>query len=187
MVVLVMIGCEVGFWVFLLGGLAVRYLLGLRRLGAALLVGVPLVDLVLLVVTALDLRAGATARWEHGLAAVYLGTSVAYGHQMITWADRKFARRFAAQPAPVPDQPRFGAAHARRERRGWLRHALAWAVGCGLLLAAIAVVGTPARTAALWGWIGKWTLVLGVDFLWSFSYTVWPRKPKPERVLGSTS
>lgn len=135
----------------------------------------PLVDLALLVATTLDLRGGATASWEHGLAAAYLGVSVAYGHRMVRWADARFAHRLAAAPAPVRP-PRRGPGHAAHERRGWLRHLLAWAVGCGLLLAAIAFVGDPARTGALWGWVRGWSAILAVDFARSFSYTLWPRR-----------
>jgi hypothetical protein len=51
MLLAIIAGCEVGFWVILLAGLTARYLLGLRRMGEALLVCVPLVDLVLLVAT----------------------------------------------------------------------------------------------------------------------------------------
>jgi len=62
------IAAEVAFWVLLLGGLVARYGLRRPRLGAALLVGVPLVDVVLLGITALDLARGAQADWSHGLA-----------------------------------------------------------------------------------------------------------------------
>ncbi|WP_197651791.1 hypothetical protein [Carbonactinospora thermoautotrophica] len=179
MIFSVIIACEIGFWIVLLAGLCARYLLRRRRLGAALLCCVPLVDLVLLVATVLHLRGGATAGWEHGLAAVYLGVSVAYGHQMVRWADERFAHRFAGGPPPTRP-PKFGPGHARHQRQQWLRHLLAWATGCGLLLAAMAYVGDRDRTTALEGWIHRWTLVLAIDFLWSFSYTIWPRKPEAE-------
>ena len=92
--------CEVAFWVFLLGGLAVRYALGRERLSRVLLVGVPLVDVVLLVVSTADIAAGATADWSHGLAAIYLGISVVFGPSMVASADRRMARRHgAAEPA----------------------------------------------------------------------------------------
>ena len=58
------------------------------------------------------------------------------------------------------------------------RHLLAFAIGSVLLLlgAALAVGGH--RAAPLLGWIPRWGVVLAIDFLWSFSYTLWPRKPK---------
>ena len=118
------VACEVGFWLLLGAGLAARYLLRARALSTALLLAVPLVDVVLLAATVIDLRRGGAAGLSHGLAAVYLGVSVAYGHQLVRWADQRFAHRFAGGPAPVRP-PRTGRAHAARERRRWLRHALA--------------------------------------------------------------
>lgn len=135
--------------------------------------------MTLLVASALDLRlGGGEADVAHGLAAIYLGVSVAWGHAMVRWADARFAHRFAGG-SPPPRPPKTGPEHARRERRRWGRHVLAWAVGCGLLLAGIALVGDPDRTEALAAIARGWTVVLVVDFVWSFSYTLWPRKKKP--------
>ncbi len=65
-------------------GLFARCSLRRQRLGAALLALVPLVDLALLVTAALDLRYGeGEADLAHGLAAIYIGVSVA-------WAPRWF-------------------------------------------------------------------------------------------------
>ena len=175
MIYAVIVACEVGFWVVLLAGLAVRYGLRWPRLGGALLVCVPLVDLVLLVATVLDLRHGGVASTAHGLAAIYLGVSVAWGHSMVRWADVRFAHRFAGGPPPSRP-PAGGIEHARHQRGQWVRHLLAWAVGCALLLGGVALVGDPNRSGALLGIVQGWTLVLVVDFLWSMSYTLWPRK-----------
>jgi hypothetical protein len=27
-------------------------------------------------------------------------------------------------------------------------------------------------------WILRWAIVVAIDFVWSFSYTIWPRKAK---------
>ncbi len=136
----------------------------------------PLVDVFLLAATVIDLSNGATATVAHSLAAIYIGVSLAFGHSMIRWADVRFAHRFAGGPAPVP-APHDGPAHAAHERRGWLRHLLAWAIGSSLMLAGVAVVGDGDRTAALLQTAGVWTLVLTIDFLVSFSYTLFPRRP----------
>ena len=179
MIYVLIVACEVGFWVVLFAGLAARYLLRCPRLGAALLVCVPLVDLVLLGASAIDLRyGGGGASLAHGLAAVYLGVSVAWGHSMVRWADARFAYRFAGGPPP-PRPPKTGSDHARRERRQWGRHLLAWAVGCALLLGGVALVGDPGRTGALISIAAGWTVLLLIDFVWSFSYTLWPRGEKP--------
>lgn len=159
----------------LLAGLAVRYGLRRPRLGGALLVCVPLVDLALLVASVLDLRYGGEASTAHGLAAIYLGVSVAWGSSMVRWADARFAHRFAGGPPPSRP-PAGGAEHARHQRGQWARHLLAWTVGCALLLGGVAIVGDTDRSGALLGIAQGWTLVLAVDFSWSMSYTLWPRK-----------
>jgi hypothetical protein len=170
----VIVAVEIAFWVLLAAGLTARYVLRRPRLGAALLVAVPLVDLVLLGATVIDLRGGATAGPAHGLAAVYIGLSVAFGHRMIRWADARFAHRFAGGPAPERG-PRTGLAHARRQRERWCRHLLAWAVGAALIGLAVLAVGDLDRTQALVHLLGVWTVVLAIDFVVSFSYTLWPR------------
>ena len=176
MIAAFIIAAEIGFWMLLLSGLAVRYLLRRPRLGAALLLATPLVDVALLAATVVDLRNGATASIAHALAAVYIGVSVAYGHSLVRWADVRFAHRFAGGSPPAPG-PRSGRPHAARERRGWLRHALAWSVGAGLLLGGAAAVGDADRTQALVSVAGVWSLVVAVDFVISFSYTLFPRRP----------
>ena len=175
MVYAVIVACEVGFWAVLMAGLAARYGLRMPHLGGAFLVCVPLVDAVLLVATVLHLRGGGQAGAAHGLAAVYLGVSVAWGHSMVRWADARFAHRFAGGPPPSRP-PSGGAEHARYERGQWARHLLAWAVGCALLLGGVVFVGDPDRSGALSGIALGWTLVLAVDFFWAMSYTLWPRK-----------
>ncbi|HEX2313573.1 MAG TPA: hypothetical protein VHJ17_07575 [Thermomonospora sp.] len=177
MILAIIAACEIGFWVFLLAGLAARYLLRRRRTGAALLVCVPLVDLVLLVATVIDLRGGATADFTHGLAAAYIGFSVAFGHSLIRWADRRFAHRFADGPPP-PKPSRYGMERAKYEWREFGKAVVAWAVSCLLLLGAIAMVGDADRTEALAGWIGRLSFVLGIWSLWPITYTLWPSKPK---------
>jgi hypothetical protein len=175
----VIIAAEIGFWVLLAAGLTARYLLGRRRSGAILLASVPVVDLVLLVATVIDLSRGATADFTHGLAAAYIGVSLAFGHSMVRWADQRFAHRFAGGPSPWRP-PAGGRARARYEWREFAKAALAWAVSCGLLLGAIAIVGDAERTEALEAWIVRLTLVLGIWALWPITHTLWPSKPAPQ-------
>ena len=182
MLVAVILACEIGFWVVLAAGLVSRYLLGRPRLGAALLVCVPLVDLVLLVATVLDLRRGGTADVTHGLAAAYLGFSVAFGHSVIRSADARFAHRFAGGPPP-PKPPRYGAARVRHEWREFGKATLGWAVSCGLLLTACVLCNDSARTAALTSWRSLLTLILAV---WFVSGPLWAslRPPRPAVPAG---
>lgn len=59
-----------------------------------------MIGVVLLALVAVDLLGGGTASWQQGLAAIYIGISVAYGKRMAAWADVRFAHRFAGGPSP---------------------------------------------------------------------------------------
>jgi hypothetical protein len=177
MLVAIIIACEIGFWVVLGAGLVSRYLLGRRRAGATLLALAPAVDLVLLIATVIDLSDGGTASFAHGLAAAYIGFSVAFGHGLMRWADARFAHRFAGGPAPRR-KPRHGRARARYEWREFGKAVVAWAVSCGLLAAAIVIVGDSDRTEALSAWLLRLTIVLAIWSLWPITYTLWPAKPR---------
>lgn len=177
MLLALIVACEVAFWALLVSGLLARYAWHLPRLGAGLLVATALVDVVLLVAATIDLRLGAEATTVHGLAAIYIGVSVAFGSAMIRWADVRMAHRFGAGPPPVP-APKHGAEHARHQRRQWARHALAWAVGAGLMVLAWQVGGEPERAERLLQMAQLWTLVLVVDGVVSWSYTLAPRRSR---------
>lgn len=53
--IIAIVGAEIAFWVLLLGGLAVRYLLNARRASSVILACVPLVDLALVILVTTDL------------------------------------------------------------------------------------------------------------------------------------
>lgn len=145
----VIVGCEIGFWVVLLAGLAARYLLRLPKLGAALLICTPLVDVVLLIATVFDLRSGGTAQWPHAAAAIYLGVSLAFGHSMIRWADQRFAHRFAGGPEPVKP-PKYGRAKVKHEWVQFGRFTLSWVISVAVMAALVFLVSSPAQTEVMW-------------------------------------
>ncbi|GAB3153190.1 hypothetical protein GCM10027290_45640 [Micromonospora sonneratiae] len=169
MVLAVIAACEIGFWVLLGAGLVARYLLRMRRLGLALLISVPLIDLVLLAATVIDLRRGATANFTHGLAAAYLGFSIAFGHSMIRWADQRFAHRFAGGPPPWKP-PKGGWARARYEWREWGKGVLGWAVACALLGGGILMVDDASRTGELLAWMLRLSVAI---VIWLVAFPVW--------------
>jgi hypothetical protein len=170
---LAVIVCEVAFWVAVLGGLTARYVLRRPRLGTAMLVAAPVVDLVLLALVTVDLLGGGTASWHHGLAAVYIGASVAYGHRMVAWADTRFDHRFAGGPAP---ERLSGRRHTARCWGDVLRTGALVLIAGGLLGGLMALVDDPVRTAALRGTFPVLGIALVAELLWAISYTVWPRK-----------
>ncbi|MEV5969044.1 hypothetical protein [Streptomyces sp. NPDC051921] len=181
MIVTLIVICEVGFWVLLAAGLAARYLLRMPRTGVALLLCEPLLEVVLLVVTAIDLKNGADPSWKHGLAALYIGYTVGHGHRTVKWLDGHAAHRLAGGPPPVKP-PRYGKARARHEGRVWLGSVLGAAVASGLLLLAIWYVGPDGETESLWAWITVAWRAAGIHGLIALSYAIWPKKPpKGER------
>jgi hypothetical protein len=50
-----------------------------------------------------------------------------------------------------------------------------------LLLAGAALVGDADRSAALLGWIPGWGVILAIDFVWSFSYSLLSRREPARR------
>ncbi|AXI07951.1 2TM domain-containing protein [Oceanobacillus sp. 143] len=175
MVGYVIIACEILFWVLVIAGLVARYIFKMKKLGALLLICTPLVDLLLLIVTVIDLKNGAIATTVHGIAAIYIGVSIAFGHQMIKWADEHFAARFANGEKPVK-RKKYGKEYAKSERSGWYRHLLAWCIGSAFLAGIIFFINNREQTEALYGTLRLWSIVLAADFLISFSYTIFPKK-----------
>ncbi|MFJ4838957.1 hypothetical protein [Streptomyces sp. NPDC088746] len=181
MIVTLIVLCEVGFWVLLAAGLALRYVARKPRLGAAVLLCEPLLEVVLLVVTAVDLRNGAEPDWKHGLAAVYIGFTVGLGHSTVKWVDARVAHRFAGGPPPVRP-PKYGMARAAHEWRTAARWILASVTAMALLQAAIWYVGGGGDTGSLQMWQQKMLWVIGINLIIAVGYTVAPKQEPKDRV-----
>lgn len=149
MLLSLIIACEIGFWVLLSGGLLARYLFNLPRTSTVLLVGTPVVDVILLIATVVDLTLNsATATFAHGLAAAYIGFTIAFGKETIRWADQWFAYRFASGHRPK-GLPSGGWELVRYDWKLFGRAVLACAIAGALIAAAIYVVDDAERTEAL--------------------------------------
>lgn len=170
------IACEIGFWMFVLAGLTARYIMKKKKLGTFLLICTPIVDLLLLIATVYDLKKGAIASTIHGISAIYIGVSIAFGHQMVKWADARFHYRFGNGEKPV--KIHYGKVHARKQREGWYRHLLSWFIGGGILIGIVLFIHNHSQTEALLHTFQLWSLILVIDFIISFSYTVFPKKQK---------
>ena len=165
--------CEFLFWVFIVAGLIVRYGFRRERLGFRLMAMSPVIDIVLLVLTVFDLSRGSTATIAHGLAAIYIGVSLAFGKQMIAWADGMY-RRFILREQVSRER----ISKARKERNGFYRHVLAFLIGGTLLGAMILWLGDAEQTESLLRTLQLWGLVLVIDGVISMSYTVFPARSK---------
>lgn len=163
-VALLVVACEVAFWVFLAAAVVARYVLRRRRLSTVLLLCEPLLEVVLLVATVGDLLRGGEATWTHGLAALYLGFTVAFGRRTVHAVDGWVAHRFFGGPEPVRP-PKHGPVRVGYEWALWLRVLLAWAVAwvvLGVLLLVASGAGDAAaqQREVLLGWGARATVVL---------------------------
>jgi len=163
------LACEVGFWVVLLVALAVRYLLAKERISRALLLCLPLIDVLLLAFTAMDLRRGSTATFAHGLAAAYVGFTVAFGGMAVKWADAHFAHRFAAGPVPAR-APSDGWQAVRYDFNLWGRCIVACIITMALVEALVQFVGSSEATQPLLAWHKH---AFGCIVLWFFFGPAW--------------
>jgi hypothetical protein len=163
------VGCEAAFWLVLVLALAARYLLRRESLSRALLFSLPVVDLLLLMFTAADLKAGTPATFAHGLATAYVGFTVAFGSVAVRWADQYFAHRFAGGPPPVK-APSQGWPAVRYELRLWLLSIVAWTIAIALLIALIAYLDNEAVTQPLHQWF---RIAFGSVFFWFIFGPVW--------------
>ncbi|MCY1691061.1 hypothetical protein OVA29_10570 [Exiguobacterium sp. SL14] len=111
------------------------------------------------------------------LLAIYIGVSLAFGKQMIAWADGMYRRVILKEQVAKERISR-----ARRERNGFYRHILAFLIGGALLGAMILWLGNTEQTESLLRTLQLWGLVLVIDGVISISYTVFrlvPNKNEP--------
>jgi hypothetical protein len=166
---LLIIGCEISFWLVLFLGLAARYLLRRKRLGSILLFGLPVLDLALFGFTALDLGSGTQASFAHGLAAAYVGFTIAFGKVAVTMADQRFAHWFTDAPAPTK-APTRGWPALRYELILWVRCLAAVAITLILIVALIAFVNDKSATVALYEWFH---IAIGCVIVWFTFGPMW--------------
>ncbi len=179
MIVTLIVLCEIAFWVLLAGGLTLRYVAKKPRLGGVVLLCEPLLEVILLVVTAVDLKNGAVPDWKHGLAAVYIGFTVGLGHSTIRWVDARVAHRFAGGPPPVKP-PKYGMARAVHEWGVAGRWTLAAVTALALLQGAVWYVRGDGDVTSLRSWQQTMLFVIGINLVIAASYTVFPKR-SPER------
>ena len=175
MLIALILAAEVAFWLILLSGLAARYVFGRPRLGLALLVATPLVDLALLGATSRPppRRRGSPSARARGRLHRRLGRlGKADGRLGGRPLRPPLRRRAVARAAPAHGASRTQPVSGASGCATWWRGApVRRSSGSGVL-----AVGDLERTQALLNVAALWTLVLAIDFLISFSYALWPRQ-----------
>jgi len=168
--------CEIGFWIFVILGLITRYIFKFNKLGFTFLALTPVIDLVLLVVTSIDLYQGATATVAHAVAAIYIGVSIVFGKSMIQWADVRF--QYYVMKQGLKPSKKHGKEFAKQDLKGFGKHLLAYLIGTGFLLVNVFFINDFSRTFILVVVAIGWTVTLIIDLLITISYFIWPKKPK---------
>lgn len=167
MLIWLIIICEVGFWIILFSGIFVRYVLKLPKLGSYLLLCVPLLDVILFVATAYDLRSGTVAEFAHGLAAAYLGFTLVFGRSVMEWADKYFAYKYTGQDKP---NQKYGWAYTKYEWEQWFKGIMACGITSSLLYLAIIFVNNDTKTEALKDWL---YILPSLIFFWFLFGPLW--------------
>ncbi|MBK3494254.1 hypothetical protein JFL43_05160 [Viridibacillus sp. YIM B01967] len=170
------IGAEIAFWILIVVGLVLRYILKLKRLSIFVLAASPVIDLVLILLTVLDLKNGEIATFVHGLSAIYIGVSIAYGKQMIEWADQQF--KWLVLKVDERPKKAYGKEKSKRETIGFVRHLFAYAIGSAVLWGILLFLGKDEQTISLFYVWSIWSIVVVVDGIISISYIVFPTTKK---------
>lgn len=163
------LACEIGFWVLVLGGLALRYIARAGTVSTVVLALVPVLDIVLIAAVAIDLYRGGEVGFAHRLAGIYLGCTVMFGARLIAWADARFAHRFNGAPAPVRI-PKYGPERTRKEWADFARWIGAAAIALLISAGLGYTVADAAQREALFGVTGT----LGViTVIWLVTGPLW--------------
>jgi hypothetical protein len=176
------VACEIAFWIVIILGLTARYIFKKEKLSIFFFVLTPVVDLLLLALTSYDLYQGATATVAHGVAAIYIGVSLAYGKSMITWADIRFQYYFLR--TGVKPVRLSGKEFSRNERKNLMRHYAAFLIGGSMIGLIIFLINDQSRTESLFAVLKIWGLVIAIDTAITVSYFIWPKKDKVTSRMG---
>lgn len=174
MIIYLIVAAEVLFWIFIVLGLVARYILRQDRLSKVLLSSTIVVDLFLLIITSFHLHSGGESEIAHGIAAVYIAVSIAFGKQMIQWFDDKFQSLLLKRQS-VPK--RYGLDYAKHYLKSFIRHILAFIIAF-ILISLMHLIASNDSAKALYGIFNVWKVVLCVDLIIAMSYFIWPKTKK---------
>ena len=165
---------EILFWVVIVLGLVVRYVFKQQKLSFYLFVCIPIIDVILLVMTAVDLYYGGKGTIAHALAAVYLGISIVYGKSMIQWADNLFQR--LVYKKKTAKAKLYGMEYGIQQLKGALKHLAAYVIGALFLALMLYLSKESFENSAFYQILRLWTIVVVIDFIIAILYIIFPRK-----------
>lgn len=168
MILTAIVTAEILFWLLLISGLLVRYALKAPRVGVALLIATPVVDLALLALTYVDLSFGGSASFFHGLSALYIGYSVALGATIIQSLDKRFAHRFGQHESGDVNSE---VSNYEKALSTWRRACIASLISIILLILGIVITGLHGAF-----WLIYWVIV--AVFVVPMWWCLGPRREK---------
>ena len=166
--------CEISFWIVIALGLIIRYIFRLKKLGFLFLALTPVIDLLLLIITTIDLLNGAKAELPHAIAAVYISVSLVFGKSVIRWFDDRF-RYYIIRKGDKPIKL-TGYNYSKYYVKTWLKHLLSYCIGMSLLFLIKIIINNNEQTGALDGVIHTWSIVIIIDLIICITYFIWPPK-----------
>lgn len=206
-----LIGSEVIFWVFVSLALILRYWFRLKKASFVAFIILILNEVMVFLIGVFDYLDTGTFSSFQILIVAFILYALIFGKKdfkkLDHWIQKKVARFKGEESIPVfdddPKQNLYGKEHAKLQRRNFYIHFLifvaahiVFALLFGFIPDSILNVPIPEWLANLnigstrtnefnviAGISSIWTKILLIDFIWSFSYTIWPKKEKPDRSL----
>ncbi|PTM58833.1 hypothetical protein [Desmospora activa] len=183
----ILIAAEVLFWVFSISFVIVRYWFQLHRLSLIFLILFIVNDLFILSLAILDyMQTGEFSNYQL-IIAIILIYALTYGKKDFKKLDAYLKEKVEKWKNPSrhthkgEEKSADGGSdweHARRERNGWFKHLLIYAIAHGIYFLMMTFQWEAISFETLSNISSIWTIILVVDGVYSLSFTIFPRKRK---------
>ena len=180
----VLIASEIIFFVFVGLALLLRYWFRLKKASIIAFIIVILNELAVFAIGVFDYIEVGTFSQFQMLIIIFIIYAILFGKSDFKKLDRWIQKKVAKlKGEPIPDfgeeskRKLYGKEHAKEERKGFYQHLIIFVIAqiCFFLMLHFIPME---NTDLIAGISNVWTKVLIIDFIWSFSYTIWPKKEK---------
>ncbi|MCL1702652.1 hypothetical protein [Lysinibacillus sp. Bpr_S20] len=154
-------------------GLTLHYIYNSKKIRLFFLLLISAIAVFLLIVTAIDLLKGGNFTMAHSVAAILLGVPIVSGMSIIPGADDMFL--YYIKKEGTKSEKKTGFALARHSLKESFQHLFVYIIGAGFLFIVLYLVNVADHIFNLFETLKVWSLVLGIDFIISISYFIWPR------------
>lgn len=180
----ILIATEIMFWILASLALLLRYWFRMKKASFAVFIILIISQLAVLCIGILDYMIGGTLSQFHIVIIILLLYGLIFGksdfQNLDRWIQRKVAQ-MKGEPIPdfseAPQKHLYGKEHAKAERKRFYKHLLIFVIA-HICFAIIGAVVNPNLAKPIADISNIWFKILIIDFLWSFSYTIFPKKEK---------